>query len=384
MRPSRLTAYGLLVPVACAYGLWLTSAFSENADAATELNNQAIQQGKAGNVEQAVGLLREAAELSPGDPLIRTNLSMALSDLGQRHAKEGRTEEALRLLKEAVGLHPENGSALALMGDLHYLEKNDFVQAIQSWKQAHRFLPAAQGRILSDRIAQAQRDQAVERRFLAAKTIHFQIRYPSPEDHEKALRVGQILEQAYARISAELDSYPTSITAIVYGGPEFQQVNARRDWALGFYDGRIRIRLEEIGTEREAWVLPHELAHAFLQETYGHRLPIWVHEGYAQVHESPRELSSREQAVAQGVALGRNWIPLKWIDSRFEQPTSDEDILRCYGESRRVVEHLISKHGSERFKEFLKRISSGEPVDRAFDQSFAPERWSRVDQGILE
>ena len=42
-------------------------------------------------------------------------------------------------------------------------------------------------------------------------------------------------------------------------------------------------------------ILAHELAHAFLREEFGPRLPVWVHEGFAQASKPARPLAPREE-----------------------------------------------------------------------------------------
>jgi len=352
---------------------------------ATELNNQAIVEGRAGRFEQAVSLLRKALLLNPSDALIRKNLSYALTDLaGVKYQREGNATQAFQLLREAVDYFPQNGPAWVHLGDVYYLERNDFGQAVEAWKKAHGFVPETQWAGIAGRITQAERDASVERRFAAEATTHFQIRFDGPEQRQVVVRVGQRLEEEYQRLAEDLGDIPTSMTVILYPPGSFEKVNAKMDWAIGFYDGRIRVRMEEIGTPWEERVLAHELTHAFLHQLFGNGIPTWVHEGYAQVREPKRPFSEQERRIMDGISSRSLWVPLKWLDSHFEQPSDMEDVLRAYAQARMVVEFLNSTYGTQRFKQFLKRLASGELLESAFDASFAPSRWVRFDQGTLE
>ncbi|MCM8812287.1 MAG: hypothetical protein NC910_04485 [Candidatus Omnitrophica bacterium] len=351
---------------------------------ASELNNRAIAEARDGRLEQAVSFLREAFSIAPDDEQIRRNLSFALSDLAMHKAGGEKVSESFDLLQEAVGLYDRNGLAWVRLGDLYYLQRNDFANAIRAWEKAHGLVPEPQWEVVSKRISQAQRDQAVERRFLIESTDHFQVRFPEDAQRLKAQHVGAVLEREYRYLAQELGQIGGQVTVILYRVGQFEKVNAQFDYAIGFYDGRIRIRLEDVQTPWEAAILSHELAHAFLHKLYGSRLPVWIHEGYAQWKEPARPLSEREQEIADKIHRKVLWVPLKWLDAHFEQPSDAADMERAYAQARIVVSYLIEKHGIERFKEFLKRLSIGEAVPDAFEAGFPAEKWSRVEQGILE
>ena len=392
------------------------------ATTATDLNNQAVLEGRAGRVEEGVALLRQALALAPNDPEIRRNLSSALTDWARTLQAQGPVDRPIALLEEAVQLEPRNGPAWVSLGDLSYFHQSDFDQAIRCWRQARGALTDAQWQPVAERLSQAERDQAVERQFATHETPHFRVRFAAaPLDQGGltgrglAARVGERLEEAYARLQEALGVNPSALTVILYPPGDLQRLSKRREWGIGFYDGRIRIRQQDLGTNQEARILAHELAHAFLHRAYGPRLPIWVHEGYAQVSEPPRPLfeeQSRWWAMTIGVSMpprsqtqtfvhaGRSrsdrhktgaglvdqthWVPLQWLDSRFQQPVGSDELERAYRQARMVVAFLINRHGQARFTDFLQRLSKSEAVDAAYEAAFAPSRWSRVAAGHLE
>ncbi len=380
MKPRSLFLIGFFFCTASL--LW---AAEPAAPSASELNNQAIFAAKAGRLEEAISLLRKAFSIDSSDTRIRKNLSLALTDFAVSCVdRGGEVSRAFDLLEEAVEVDADNGLAWIRLGDFYYLERNNFGLAISAWQKAYGLVPEAQWQTVAARIAQAQRDESVERLFSVEATDHFQVRFPSPEYRAKALHIGSVLEREYRYLSQELGEIPTRVTVILYRVGEFQKVNSRFDWAVGFYDGRIRMRVEDVHTPREATILTHELAHAFLHKIYGARLPVWVHEGFAQHKEPKRRLSEREEEIMKGLKTQELWVPLKWLDAHFQQPVDLADVERAYLEARLVLEELLRKQGMESFKKFLKALSVGEPVSSAFDQSFAPLRWSHVDQGRFE
>ena len=359
-------------------------ARADQPAAASDLNNQAIAEAKEGHLDHAAELLRQACALNPNDSRIQKNLSLALTDLAAVSSeKSGGVEKAFGLLQEAVALFSGNGLAWVRLGDLDYLERNDFSNAVEAWKKANGLIPEQQWQAVAARISQAERDQSVERQFATETTDHFQVRFPSPEHRPSALEVGSVLERRYQLLAQELGDLPARVTVILYRTGEFKKISSRFDWALGFYDGRIRMRLEDVGTRWEENILAHEMAHAFLHKLYGSHLPVWVHEGYAQLKEPERPFSAKEQEIEAGVSARTLWVPLKWLDLHFQQPTDRTDVDRSYAEARIVVRFLMQKHGPERFKNFLSLLASGEQVSAAFDRAFSPSEWAKVEQGIF-
>ena len=331
-----------------------------------------------------MALLRRARALAPQDGLTRKNLSGVLTDWGRQLERQGRIDQAVAVLQEAAEHDPTNGMAWLLLGDVLYLKRNDLPRALTSWKRAHGKVPQAVWPAVANRIAQAERDQLLERHFASRTTAHFTIRF-----HELVAAHGEhlerLLEAAYARLAGQFGTGPKQLTVLIYSEQDLQRVYYRqRDWALGFYDGRIRLALPELGHADLEDLIAHELAHAFLHDQYGESLPIWVHEGYAQLQERAHELSREEARIQEGLTSRSLWLPLKWLDRHFEQPSSQEDIARAYAQARMVIKNLVTHYGMERFKIFLTALSHGTEVKTAYDMAFAPSRWLKADQGIFD
>ena len=372
---------GIFISTESGAGLWAQEPLSSQ-DA--ELNNRGVKAAQAGRFEEGVALLQKALLLDSADSLIQKNLSQILTDWGSWFYQHGERVQAQKRLEEALRHDPENTSALLLLGNLLYLNQGDLSRVTDLWKRALEGMAAPRRAALLERIFQAQRDLAVERGFAGLETEHFRIRFEQPEVHPGAASLGALLEREYDRLARALEVEPSPIGVIVYGPGTFHRVIGRKDWALGLYDGRIRLRVEDAGTERSGPILAHELAHAFLAQTYGPRIPIWVHEGFAQHSEGEPLLTDPQRARMEGIRSRTSWVPLNWLDRRFEQPSSREDLERAYLQARWMVNSLIQRHGMERFRRFLERLSAGERVEPAFNRSFAPLSWSRVERGILE
>jgi len=382
-----------------------TSGSASGGQAVSELNTQGVRAAQQGQWELGVGYLRRAVKVNPRDVLLRQNLSGILTDWAIQLERSGDAAQAERLLLEAVTDDPDNGVAFVRLGDLAYFRRSDFSGAIASWKRANGKLSPAEWRAVADRISQAQRDATIEQDFVSEGTEHFDIRL-SHRGTADLEALGRLLETAYAALVEQLGSGPSKLTVIVYTERDMRRTYYQRDWALGFYDGRLRLLGRELGTDVAPMMVAHELAHAFLQHAYGPALPIWVHEGFAQLQERdpstrpPAEAGGLAQDVApaglrqprtddelrleEAVAGGDAWVPLKWLDRRFAQPSYREDVGRAYVQARLVVAELIRRRGVARFKTFLDAVAKGTPVDAAYDAAFAPDHWAETDRPILK
>jgi len=372
------------------------------AETPADLNNLGVTEAQAGRFEQGVGYLQQALQLDPSDRLLRRNLSGMLTDWADQLVQQGRVDRAEAALKEAVRLNPENGTALVRLGDLAYQHRSQFEEAVAFWKRAHGHIPDAAWPAVANRISQAERDRLVEQGFVSERTAHFEVRVPQ-RDPQALESLRAVLEREYGILEAEFGTGPATISVIIYPESDLRRLYNQRDWTLGFYDGRLRLRITELSHPQFRALAAHELAHAFLHHVYGSRLPLWVHEGYAQWQERLSERTEppedrpgggvrrpegprtpQERQIEARVRDRSAWVPLKWLDRRFTQPTGTEDIQRAYVQSRLVVEELMRRHGAATFHAFCRRVSEGVPVEQAYDQTFSPSQWSRLDQGIFD
>lgn len=351
----------------------------------TELNNLGVLEARAGRFERAATYLRQAVQASPQDAKFRANLSAALTDWAALLERRGDADQAQALLEEAIAAEGGNGRAHVQLGDLLYFRRSQFEPAVESWKRAYGNISSLEWQWVSQRITQAQRDQAIERGFAALKTPHFVIRLQGQgQDLDDMKALARLLEQAYGALAAQLGDVPAQLTVIVYTAQDLQRLANRPDWAAGLYDGRLRLSLSELKTPLGPNMVSHELAHAFLHHRYGLGVPIWVHEGFAQQQEAPRTRSAREDALDRGLRERTQWVPLKWLDQRFLRPADEQDVARAYAQARLVVSELLARHGIGRFKTFLAQLALGRPVEEAFDGAFAPARWAKADQGVFD
>jgi tetratricopeptide (TPR) repeat protein len=320
--------------------------------------------------------------LNPEDDHIRNNLSYMLTDRARGLMKDADTDRLEKLLLEALAHKQDNGTALVMLGDIYYRYRSDFTKAISVWEKAHGTMEALEWKSVADRIAQARRDLFIERDYVSEKSNHFDIRFQS-KDHAGVSDFAQWLEKAYGKLHSQLDEGPETVTVIVYADNDIHRTYNQRDWAVGFYDGRLRLKGSELSSPWAGSLILHELAHAFLHHAYADTIPVWVHEGFAQIQEGPHEKSDDESRMEHNVKSGNAWVPLKWLDQKFARPSDRDDASRAYVQAHLVVEELIERHGLDRFKNFLSELSEGSPAEAAYDKAFSPDRWARTDRPIF-
>jgi len=334
----------------------------------------------ATELQGRVSASRAQLKQSPASPAAKQNLSQVLTDWANHLLASKQTDAALQALQEAVAIEPKNGPAWFLMGDIAYLRQSRFKEALEYWGKAYPLAPEHVQKQITVRQSRAKLDQHVERGYESVASSHFDVRFEKGINRGQAEQTAQFLEAEYQKLAAELQIQPAKITVIIYGKQGFDRFSGGHDETLGLYDGRIRMSGQYMNTAYEKTVLSHELAHAFLQHAFGSSLPIWIQEGYAQYHESERALTLNEQKMEKELRDGGGWIPLKWLDRKFLQPSGLEEVTRAYLQSRMVVGHLIEKEGSASFLGFLRKVSQGMVLREAFESSFKTG-WNDMEYG---
>lgn len=135
------------------------------------------------------------------------------------------------------------------------------------------------------------------------------------------------------------------------------------EWAAAVFDGQVRIPLEVAEQpDRREPVLRHELAHAFLLDISGGRIPLWLNEGLAQwlVGARPTVLPDARTA---------SW--LDGLPSRHQfMDLPAEDAKLAYTYSLAVTNELMTLHGSIPVVRYMELLAGGSPDSLCFSQTF--------------
>jgi tetratricopeptide (TPR) repeat protein len=360
------------------------------------LNNEGVSMMDQGRYEEAARLFQQALDRIPDEAVIVQNLERAWIQQGYQKMENKNYEEAILAFEEAVKVLDQVPEVYKLMG-IAALNLSDAADAEQYFKtyltrvaqdpEVERMLGELlykQNRLeegisylksylaanpddekVRELLAKAGRESAAEEGFATQQGDHFDVRYDGPENIEAGYLVSGLLDEAYQRIGAELNYYPSErLTAILYSDDDFRTVTQSPDWTKGVYDGKIRIPiggLKEKSRQLER-VISHEYTHAVLHDMTGGSLPTWLNEGLAQYFEGA-PLPDHERN-ARYILQNRDFIPLRDLEGSFLDMGGETASL-AYTESLTVVDCIIQEHGFYAIQKILNDLANGEDLESA-------------------
>lgn len=382
----------ILVPLLLALP---AAAQGDAAARARDANERAVARFNAGDAEGALPLLREARGLAPDDARIRENLGRCLLTTGDAHRAAHRLADAARDYHEAVGLlpdEPEAGlrEALALQEALRDREAvvvlepllrrwpdqavghelnarsldrlGETVKALAAWERVLTLTPTHP--TAATQIERLLRAAPVEEGLAVdLGAAHFTIRVDGATDAALGRRVATLLEEAYRDVGSLLGRYPnTEVAVVIYPGKTFQAVTGAHGWVAGLFDGRIRVPaagLNEASDAEVRRVLVHEYAHALVRAIGGAKVPVWLHEGIAQLAEG-RSRSDARAVLATAAAAGFS-PTLADLERSFSAQADATRVRVLYAGAYDLVCHLAAQ-GNPLLADLLERLGKDEPL----------------------
>ena len=313
----------------------------------------------------AAGLFATAAQAEPEDAALWFGDGVAA-------LMRGLNSDARASFEQALVIDPSLTDAAILLGQAFYRD-GQVTQAIAVYQRA--LADAPDHPELVDALSRWQLEVATEAEFTALRGGHFEIRH-LPPDVDLAVRALDVLEARYAQLEQELAvSVPRRIEVVLYSPDQFKAVTQLPAWAVGIYDGRIKVPIGGGSPSMQDLerVLEHELVHAMVAAIAGPTVPAWLNEGLATALERDgaewaEEVSAATPSTAV-VALPRGFRALVPAEARV-----------AYAISTRVVQRLLDQQGLAGIVRLLRSIGRGLPFPEAFHdavglrfESFAPE-----------
>jgi hypothetical protein len=269
-----------------------------------------------------VELLRACCLARPDEPVFRRNLGEALVRLA-RQEHEDALAEAVAHLGEALELVPEREDAPALRA------------LLERWT----------------------RELAVEEGHWTEASDVFVLSYdPGREDllrhSELVLRT---LEGIYEELRAWFGTDPVRgreprrpIRVVLLDREGFGRVTGLGDWAGGAFDGDVRVPIEDLAGERDAWerTLRHELVHAFVHAVGGADVPGWLNEGLAQwLGGAPDERGQARRRLRAALDAGAELPALEGLHGSLTGWDDADAIALAYAQSLALVDHIARHYG---------------------------------------
>jgi tetratricopeptide (TPR) repeat protein len=315
------------------------------------LNHDAIAALDAGEFEKAISMFESCRAAVPGEPVFTTNLAEALARLSLVEEEQGTAESRARSLAHL-------GRAAELAPGREDIEK---------------------------RLAQVRRLSESERGFFTEPSEHFELSYDGARTDIlwSSSDITRRLENAYQDFGELFGLWPVEggrprIRVVLYRKSGFHEATGMGHWAVGVFDGAVRVPVEDLGKEQATLerVLRHEVAHFFIRESGGTKVPGWLNEGLAQWLE-PSFVVDRGRAVdaARRRLHGQTLLPLDSLQGPLGEHRTDAEVALAYTEAlalcgwiessfgERVLFDMVSASKTEEGWRAAFRLKTGTEID---------------------
>jgi hypothetical protein len=189
----------------------------------------------------------------------------------------------------------------------------------------------------------------------------FTITFDGQADDALATRAAAVLDAAFWRIGAALNTYPgDSVLVILYTEQQFRDITRAPAWSGGAFDGKIRVPTRGASQDLPQFdrILVHELTHAMIFSLAPHGVPAWLHEGLASYFERRDPAGAQARLRQAGAA-----IPLDQLQGSFGQ-FSDARAVQAYDESLVAADVLVRMLGPQ-VGVLLQGMGSGQSFEQA-------------------
>ena len=299
---------------------------------------------------------------------IRRNYSALLTLWGSELMKHNQVATARTSLQQALDLDTRNAVAHVTLGDLAY-ENNDYKLATEQYSAALP-LDAQNKDYLQNRIQMMQEESKLEPFFKQLKDPkgRFYLQYVAYSGGTTVGQVLDILNDAYDTLGKDLKIYPArAVNVKIYQPADFMQVVKLPEWAIGIFDGKLRLRVDEVESApaQVRDLLFHEYTHAVLAMNVKQKVPAWFHEGMAQLMEPQfRETASEQEHMRE--ALARNQVSFEQLKNSFKDIQNKKDAENAYLLSKYFLAYLNRKYGHEKLTEWVQLLTKDVKFEQAF------------------
>lgn len=300
---------------------------------------------------------------------LRQVRSRMLTAWGQQWLLGGKGETAKVKLLEALRDDERNDVACEMLGKI-YFDQGDYRQAEAYLRQAVNLRPGDAE--LRKRLEQVQNESLLDNDLRARKRGKFRVEFSGPEEYDLAREVFDILDDARGEIGRLFDFYPAeSLLVKVYSPEHAKALSMGPHWAAGFYDGKIRVRADDIRRGGDALrdLLYHEYAHAVLFFLTRHNIPTWLNEGLAQYAEPGQALTAQEERKVRHWLSKGQYIPMGRLEGSFVGMNA-EQAGQVYTESKLFVAFLVKGFGEYKLRRFLRKLGEGADVEKAAEEAY--------------
>lgn len=307
----------------------------------------------AGNLRGAADSFREAASSDPKNPTVYLGAATAAF-------LERRNEDARVAVEQALQLDPTLTPASELLGQLQY-RMGDLDGAIHTYQALAARAP--DDKPVVEGLERWEREVDLRDRMEQAINAHFTVSFDGPAEADVAAKALESLDRAFFRVGDTLGAFPSAPVAVVlYTGEQFKDITRSPSWAVGAYDGTIRVPMRGAldSPEELDRVLAHEYVHALVRTLAPRGVPTWLNEGLATALESS-DGAQREWRIGQAAGP----TPLAALPKSFES-LSGPQAQFAYAASALAVHRLIEEAGGFAVANLLRDLGEGADFNAAF------------------
>jgi tetratricopeptide (TPR) repeat protein len=333
-------------------------------------NNLALSMLDSGKYKDARDAMEKALEYSPDSMVLKKNLYNVLLQYANYQEARKNDSIAIKLAMQAIDIAPDITEGYVFLGNIYY-KQDKFTEALKYWQKALLLSPENEN--LNKRIDALKREKIVERDFDTERKSFFRIRFDRELDSRYVGIILDILDDARRSLRNGFGFYSDEvIPVIIYDDSQFEQATAQPHWTQGLYDGKIRIRYQDVSRDDANLrrVLFHEYAHAMIFMHVGNNIPIWLNEGFAQFNEPDTEFTVSDKIFLSGYIKRRGSFSLELLDPMFTKKSDPEAIRAAYLEARLFFDYLIDKYTKYRMKRCLEALKQGKPWQKAFTEAY--------------
>ena len=391
---SRFTAARRILPKNEAVAKNLAAAYLDEAGQCTA----------RGKLDDAVNWLDQAAAVGSGDAAVRNNLAAGYNDAAMAFMRGGKFVDAASLLGTAVGLKPESAVLRGNLGTVLYRDNRreealgEFRRVLDRdpdnaaarkmcgvilyWKgqmqdaltelSASLRLNTADAETAS-LVKKIEREYQVEKEFAVDQQANFTVSFDGTKDYRIGRAVVDALEEARQKLGADLNFYPIEkIAVVIYTGRQFRDLLDKSKNVGGLYDGKIRVPVGGIDTDRDREnlrrVLIHEYAHGAVHFLTHNRCPLWLNEGIAEYLSAGWDGS--KDPMLRGALERGTLIPFSRLSGAMKDPSSPRVGL-AYAQALSVIATIVDRSGMYTLRRILDFLDSGDDLNSALQKTIA-------------
>ncbi|PKO19810.1 hypothetical protein CVU37_02130 [candidate division BRC1 bacterium HGW-BRC1-1] len=341
----------------------------------TALNNMAVHQSNERNFPESQGMFERAgkrlAEVKDEGVRkeIQKNYSSLLALWGAELMKRDQYDQAKTAFNQALELNGQNPTAAIYLGDLFY-EADAYEDARRLYALAMEH-DKTNATYLKDRLAMIEDESKVQALFKKAEDSkkRFLIQYVDYNNGTPIEEILEMLNDAYDDVGKKLGIYPARhVNVKIYEGEDFYKISRLPEWAVGIFDGKMRLRVEDIqsGPAQVRDLLYHEYTHAVLAMNVKQKVPAWFHEGLAQLME-PQFAENAGEQTQMRAALARKQLSFEVLKESFRELGSRQDAENAYLLSKYFLASLNRTHGTKKMNTWIAEMTT---TESKFEESF--------------